>query len=95
MLASLWPEIAEVERIKVTGTAAQAHLLAGWLRSRLQRQIELEHEPADRLLGVDIDGEPTPFPSGDPPIPADLLSDELDRLARDRVYEDAVRAAAP
>jgi glucose-6-phosphate dehydrogenase assembly protein OpcA len=94
MLASLWPAIAEVERIKVTGTAAQAHLLAGWLRSRLDRAVELEHEPADKLVGVDIDGEPAPFPPGDPPIPADLLSDELDRLSRDPVYEAAVRATA-
>jgi hypothetical protein len=94
MLASLWPDIADVKRIRVKGTAAQAHLLAGWLRSRLQRGIELEHEPSDRLVGVDVDGEPTPFPAGDPPAPADLLSDELDRLSRDRVYEDAVRAAA-
>ena len=49
-LASLWPGIAEVRRIKVTGTEAQAFLLAGWLRSRLDREIELEHEPSDRLV---------------------------------------------
>jgi glucose-6-phosphate dehydrogenase assembly protein OpcA len=93
-LASLWPGIAEVSRIKVTGTEAQAYLLEGWLRSRLEREVELEHEPSDRLVGVEVDGEPAPFPPGDPPDPADLLSDELDRFARDRVYEDAVRAAA-
>jgi glucose-6-phosphate dehydrogenase assembly protein OpcA len=93
-LASLWPGVADVDRIKVTGTEAQAHLLAGWLRSRLDRPVELEHEPSDRLVGVDVDGEPTPFPPGDPPDPADLLSDELDRFTRDRVYEAAVRAAA-
>jgi glucose-6-phosphate dehydrogenase assembly protein OpcA len=92
-LASLWPGIAEVRRIRVTGTAAQAHLLAGWLRSRLQRAVELEHEPSDRLEGVEIDGEPAPFPPGDPPAPADLLSEELDRFSRDRIYEEAVRAA--
>jgi glucose-6-phosphate dehydrogenase assembly protein OpcA len=92
-LASLWPEIANVKRIRVTGTAAQAHLLAGWLRSRLQHDVELEHERADRLEGVELDGEPAPFPPGDPPAPADLLSDELERFTRDRVYEDAVRAA--
>ncbi len=91
-LASLWPGIAEVRRIKVVGTEAQAHLLAGWLRSRLGRKIELEHEAADKLTGVEVDGEPTPFPSGDAPSPADLLSDELERFTRDRVYEDAVRA---
>jgi glucose-6-phosphate dehydrogenase assembly protein OpcA len=93
-LASLWPGIAEVRHIKVIGTEAQAHLLVGWLRSRLEREIVLEHEVADRLTGVELDGEPTPFPPGDPPAPADLLSDELERFTRDRVYEDAVRAAA-
>ena len=93
MLASLWPSIADVRRIRVTGTMAQACLLAGWLRSRLGREIELEHEPAEKLLGVELDGEPAPFPPGDPPLPADQLSDELDKLSRDPVYEDAVRAA--
>jgi hypothetical protein len=93
-LATLWPGIADVHRIRVVGTAAQAHLLAGWLRSRLERAVQLEHEPADKLLGVDVDGEPAPFPPGDPPPPSDLLSDELDRFTRDRIYEDAVRGAA-
>ncbi len=92
-LASLWPGIADVRRIKVTGTEAQACLLAGWLRSRLGRQVELEHEPADRLAGVEVDGKPAPFPPGDPPDPSDLLSDELERFSRDRIYEDAARSA--
>ena len=78
----------------MSGTAAQAHLLVGWLRSRLGREIELEHDPSDRLVGVEIDGDPAPFPPGDPPPPAELLSDELDRFGRDRIYEEAVRAAA-
>jgi hypothetical protein len=47
-----------VTRMRVTGTAAQAHLLAGWLRSRLGHDVELEHEQADRLEGVELDGEP-------------------------------------
>jgi glucose-6-phosphate dehydrogenase assembly protein OpcA len=93
-LASLWPGIADVKRIRVTGTAAQAHLLRGWLRSRLQRTVEVEHEPSDRLIGVELDGRPAPFPPGDPPSGSDLLSEELDRFGRDLVYEDAVRAAA-
>jgi glucose-6-phosphate dehydrogenase assembly protein OpcA len=92
-LASLWPGIADVRRIRVTGTASQAHLLAGWLRSRLQHDVVLEHDPSDRLVGVDIDGEPAPFPPGDPPSGADLLSEELDKFGRDRIYEDAVRGA--
>jgi glucose-6-phosphate dehydrogenase assembly protein OpcA len=93
-LASLWPEIARVQRIRVKGTAAQAYLLCGWLRSRLGRNdIAVEHDPADRLQGVQVDGEPAPFPPGDPPLPSDVLSDELDTFVRNRVYEDAVRAA--
>jgi glucose-6-phosphate dehydrogenase assembly protein OpcA len=92
-LATLWPRIAGLERMRVKGTAAQAHLLAGWLSSRLHRKFELEHEPAEWLEGVDIDGEPAPFPPGEAPTGADLLSEELDRFSRDRIYEEAVRAA--
>jgi hypothetical protein len=93
LLASLWPGIADVRTIRVRGTAAQAELLAGWLRSRLDRpDIALEHVEAQRLEAVELDGEPAPFPPGDPPLPSDVLSDELDRFGRDRIYEDAVRA---
>jgi hypothetical protein len=95
LLASLWPGIADVGTIRVTGTAAQALLLAGWLRSRLGREdLALEHVPADRIEGIALDGEPAPFPPGDPPAPSDVLSDELDRYARDPVYEAAVLAAS-
>jgi len=93
-LATLWPEIGSVERIRVTGSAAQAELLAGWLRSRLGRPVQLEHLPADHLEAVEIDGKPAPFPPGDPPPPSDLLSEQLDRFERDLVYEEAVRSAA-
>ena len=93
-LASLWPGIGSLRRLRVSGTAAQAHLLAGWLRSRLGREVDLAHEDSDRLVGVEIDGEPAPFPPGDPPPPAELLSDELDRFSRDRIYEAAALAAA-
>src|SRR5207247_8809732 len=93
-LATLWPGIGKVERIRVTGTAAQAELLAGWLRSRLARPVKLEHQPADYLEAVEIDGKPAPFPPGDPPPPSDLLSEQLDRFERDRIYEEAVRSAS-
>ena len=92
-LASLWPRIKDVKTIEVTGTEAQANLLAGWLRSRLGHDVALEQVQSDRLAGVKVDGEPALFPPGERPDPADLLSDELDRFARDRVYEDAVRSA--
>ena len=68
-------------------------MLAGWLRSRLGRDVDLEHEPADVLEAVAVDGEPIDAPPGEPPPPSDLLSDELDRFTRDAIYEDAVRAA--
>jgi glucose-6-phosphate dehydrogenase assembly protein OpcA len=93
LLASLWPDVANVGTVRVKGTCAQALLIAGWLRSRLGRpEIEVEHVEAERLEGIDLDGEPAPFPPGDPPIPSDVLSDELDRFTRDPIYEAAVIA---
>jgi hypothetical protein len=93
LLATLWPEIGDVRALRVHGTAAQALLLAGWLRSRLGRDdIELEHVDAERLEGIDLDGKPTGFPPGDPPEPSDVLSEELETFTRDAVYEAAVRA---
>jgi len=95
LLASLWPDIADVGTIRVHGTQAQGHLLAGWLRSGLGRDdIVLEVDESERLDGIDLDGKPASFPPGDPPSPSDVLSDELDRFTRDRVYEAAVRAIA-
>jgi hypothetical protein len=95
LLASLWPEIADVRTIRVRGTAAQAQLLCGWLRSRLGRDdIDLEQVEAERLEGIELDGQAAPFPPGDPPRPSDVLSEELDRFGRDRVYEAAVKAVA-
>jgi hypothetical protein len=92
-LATLWPGIADVRTVRVRGTAAQAWLLCGWLRSRLRREdIALEHEPAERLEGVALDGEAVPLPPGDPPSPSDVLSDELERFTPDPVYEAAVLA---
>jgi glucose-6-phosphate dehydrogenase assembly protein OpcA len=93
-LAMLWPEIADVKAVRVRGTAAQAWLLCGWLRSRLGRlEIALEHDPAERLEGVALDGEAVPLPPGDPPTPSDVLSDELERFTPDPVYEASVLAA--
>jgi hypothetical protein len=94
LLASLWPGIAELGTIRVHGTEAQGNLLAGWLRSRLGNpDIALELDVHERLEGIDLDGEPAPFPPGDPPQPSDVLSDELDRYTRDPVYEAAVVAS--
>jgi glucose-6-phosphate dehydrogenase assembly protein OpcA len=92
-LATLWPAIADVRTVRVHGTAAQACLLCGWLRSRLGRDdIALEHDPAEQLEEVALDGEAVPLPPGDPPAPSDVLSDELERFTPDPVYEAAVLA---
>jgi hypothetical protein len=95
LLASLWPDIADVRTVRVHGTLAQACLIVGWLRSRLDRDdIAMQHVDADRLVGIDLDGEAAPFPPGDPPLPSDVLSDELDRFTRDPIYEAATIAAS-
>jgi glucose-6-phosphate dehydrogenase assembly protein OpcA len=94
LLASLWPDIAGVRSLRVHGTRAQGYLLAGWLRSRLGHEVVVEIDEHERLEGIDVDGAHAPFPPGDPPNPSDVLSSELDRLGRDPVYEQAVRAAA-
>jgi hypothetical protein len=93
LLASLWPGVAEVRTIRVHGTPAQAYLLAGWLRSRLGHDVELELDELARLEGIDLDDQPASFPPGDPPNASDVLSAQLDRFTRDKIYEDAVHAA--
>jgi glucose-6-phosphate dehydrogenase assembly protein OpcA len=93
LLASLWPGIADVRTLRVHGTRAQGYLLAGWLRSRLGHEVVVEIDEHERLEGIEIDGDHAPFPPGAPPNPSDVLSEELDRLSRDPVYERAVRSA--
>lgn len=94
LVASLWPDVARVQQLRVHGTRAQAHLLAGWLCSCLGHEVELEIDERERLEGIDLDGSAAPFPPGDPPHPSDVLSAELDRFTRDPVYEASARAAA-
>jgi glucose-6-phosphate dehydrogenase assembly protein OpcA len=92
-LATLWPDVDDVRTIRVHGTRAQAYLIAGWLRSRLGHDVELEVDEHPRLEGIDLDGVPAEFPPGNPPNASDVLSSQLDRFSRDHVYEEAVRAA--
>jgi glucose-6-phosphate dehydrogenase assembly protein OpcA len=92
VLAGLWPSIRGLQSLRVRGPVAEASLLAGWLRSRLERDVELEHDEADELSEVAIDGEACEPPhervSG-----SDLLSAELDEFGREPVYEAAARRA--
>ena len=92
-LASLWPEIRTVKRLSVTGPKADALLLAGWVRSRLKRDVKLSYRAAAQLERVAVDGEPVPPPRGPALDASDLLSAELDIFGRDPIYEAAVNAA--
>ena len=62
-------------------------------RNRTIAGHPFEVDPEVKLVGVDVDGEATPFPPGEAPDPSDLLSDELDKYSRDPVYEAAVLAS--
>jgi len=92
-LAQRWPEIADLRKLSVTGPKADALLLAGWIRSRLGRKVELVHRGAAELERVLVDGEAVPPPPGGMPSASDLLSAELDVFGRDPIYEAGVRAA--
>jgi glucose-6-phosphate dehydrogenase assembly protein OpcA len=92
-LAARWPGIRSIERLTVEGPRADAHLLAGWLRSRLRREVAVTRRSSELVTGVRVDGEPVEPPTGKELSRSDLLSAELDTLARDPVYEAAVRAA--
>jgi glucose-6-phosphate dehydrogenase assembly protein OpcA len=91
-LARLWPGIAELRTLRVQGPIAEAALLAGWLRSRLERDVGLEQEAAEELSLVEVDGDACPVPK-EQPSSSELLSGELDEFSRDRVYEAAALAA--
>jgi glucose-6-phosphate dehydrogenase assembly protein OpcA len=90
-LAELWPGIGKIEKLSVTGPRADALLLAGGLRSRLRRDVELVHRPGKGVTRVAVDGEVVKAPPGLPATPSDLLSAELDNFGRDSIYEAAVR----
>lgn len=92
-LAAEWPAIKKMKKLSVTGPKADALLLAGWLRSRLRKEVHLSHRSSEELERVAIDDEPVAPPRGGPPSPSDLLSAELDQFGRDRIYEAAVTAA--
>lgn len=93
-LAERWPAIADVGSLAVRGPLADSALLAGWLRSRLGRDVELAHEEAGVLESVALDGEAVEIARYEPASAADVLSDQLEVYSRDRVYEEAVAATS-
>jgi len=92
-LAELWPGIGTVDKLRVEGPRADAELVAGWLRSRLRRDITLTRRNAAAVTAMWVDGEPVASP-GELLNASELLSAELDQFGRDPVYEAAVRAVA-
>jgi glucose-6-phosphate dehydrogenase assembly protein OpcA len=92
-IAGLWPGVAEAAKLRVEGRQADALLLAGWLRSRLGHEVELEHAEADELAAVAVDGEEVEPAPEEPKSASDRLSDQLEIFGRDRIYEAAVKAA--
>ena len=89
-IAQLWPSVAGATAVSVRGPFAEGRLLAGWLSSRLGHPVALEHEDAAALEAVAIDGRDVELRDAEPRSPSDLLSEELERYGRDRVYEASV-----
>ena len=79
-LARRWPEVGNAREVQVAAEPAEVALLAGWLRSRLGKEIKVVAAEDAELR---VDGQSA----------SDLLSAELDELARDEIYEAAVRSA--
>jgi len=89
-IAALWPEVAETSLLRATGPEAEALLLVRWLRTRLRREIRLDHVPADELGLVEVDGRQVRPGWLERPSPSELLSAQLDLFGRDRIYEQAI-----
>ena len=66
-LADEWPGIRRLRRLSVEGPRADALLLAGWLRSRLRREVSLSRRDAEQV-GHGVNDSLSGWP--DPPIAA-------------------------
>jgi glucose-6-phosphate dehydrogenase assembly protein OpcA len=91
-VATLWPAVAEASTVRVAGPEADANLLAGWLRARLGRDLNLEHEPAGEVELVAVEEREARPTRIEPKTPSDLLSEQLDVFGRDQIFEEAVRS---
>jgi glucose-6-phosphate dehydrogenase assembly protein OpcA len=92
-VARLWPEVVDVDELRVVGPAQEAALLAGWLRTRLERDVVLRHEPGDVIELLELDRRAVRARE-ERWSASDLLSHELDRFSRDPIYEQALAASA-
>ena len=90
VLAGQWPGIGRIEELRVRGPRPEAHLLAGWLRARLAREVVLTVEEAPVLEEVAVDGRALAVVAPEARSQSDDLSLELDVFGRDAVYEQAL-----
>jgi hypothetical protein len=91
-IAALWPNVSEASNIRVAGPRAETMLLSRWLAVRLDRDVELEHQPAGEIELVEVDGREAALGRFERPTASDLLSEQLEIFSRDRVFEEAVRS---
>lgn len=89
-----WPAVAGTRRLHVRGPRPEAVLLAAWLSSRLGHDVALEHEPAAVVERVEADGLVAEPRQEESKSAADLLSEQLEQYARDRIYEAVVVQAS-
>ncbi|MFL5925635.1 MAG: hypothetical protein ACJ77E_01690, partial [Gaiellaceae bacterium] len=92
-LARYWPDIRDQE-IELVGPRAETALLRAWLSVRLARPLAEMGLAEAPQLKVRLGGEELAAPRPVYETPSDLLSAELDQFARDKLYEEAARAAA-
>lgn len=94
-VAELWPGISSAQTLRVRSPEPEALLLSCWVRTRLGRDVELQHEPADEIELVAMDGHQAIPVNGGERSPSALLSHELELGTRDPIYEEAVCALSP
>ena len=90
-VAGLWPDVRDASKLRVAGPYAESALLGGWLGARLDRQVELVHEPAGEIELVEVDGRKAVPDRYERQSSSDLLSDQLEIFERDRIYEETLR----
>ncbi|HWB55886.1 MAG TPA: glucose-6-phosphate dehydrogenase assembly protein OpcA [Gaiellaceae bacterium] len=93
-VAEMWPDVADAKQVTVAGPLADALLLSAWLESRLGHEVALDHEPADEIERVEVDGDEARPLAADLMTPSDFLSDQLEMFGRDPIYEEAARRVA-
>jgi glucose-6-phosphate dehydrogenase assembly protein OpcA len=94
-VADLWPEIAEANTVRVAGPRVEALLLWRWLSTRLNRKVELDHQPAGEIELVEVDGHQAVPARFERLSASDLLSAQLEIFGRDFAYEESIRSFSP